>query len=137
MKKRVVRASIVLVVVAVAIPAAVLAAQGSHNAQTVRVNLSEFHIKGVPKSLKPGSATFQVKNVGKFPHDFVAVYAPTGSKFKTAQLKPGSGTSVTANLKPGAYIVICDVGSGYHASQGMIAKFTVGKFNFTTFKWTA
>jgi hypothetical protein len=33
--------------------------------------------------------------------------------------------------------VICDVGAGYHASQGMIAKFTVGTFDFTTFKWTA
>ena len=137
MKKRIVRASVAIVVVAVAIPAAVLAAQGNHKAQTVSVTLSEFHIKGVPKTLKPGSATFQVKNAGKFPHDFVAVFAPSGSKFRTPQLKPGAGKSVTVNLKPGAYIVICDVGAGYHASQGMIAKFTVGKFDFTTFKWTA
>src|SRR5262249_38244156 len=105
MKRRIVRASIALVVVAVAVPAAVLAAQGNHKAQTVSVTLSEFHIKGVPKSLQPGSATFEVKNAGKFPHDFVALYAPTGSKFKTAQLKPGTDTSVTVNLKPGAYIV--------------------------------
>jgi uncharacterized cupredoxin-like copper-binding protein len=137
MKKRIVRASIAIVVVAVAVPAAVLAAQGNHKAQTVSVTLNEFHIKGVPKKLKPGSTTFQVKNAGKFPHDFVAMFAPAGSKFRTAQLKPGAGKSVTANLKPGAYIVICDVGAGYHASQGMIAKFTVGKFDFTTFKWTA
>jgi uncharacterized cupredoxin-like copper-binding protein len=137
MKKRIVRAGIAVVVLAVAVPAAVLAAQGNHKAQTVRVNLSEFHIRGVPKSLKPGSTTFQVKNAGKFPHDFVTLYAPAGAKFKTAQLKPKAGTSVSVNLKPGAYIVICDVGAGYHASQGMIAKFTVGKFDFTTFKWTA
>ena len=136
MKRRIVRASVAIVVVAVAIPAAVLAAQGNHKAKTVQVTLNEFHIKGLPRSLPPGSTTFQVKNSGKFPHDFVAMFAPAGSKFRTPQLKPGAGKSVTVTLKPGAYIVICDVGAGYHASQGMIAKFTVGKFDFTTFKWT-
>jgi uncharacterized cupredoxin-like copper-binding protein len=137
MRRRIVRAGIAAVIVVVALPAAVLAARDTHKAQTVSVTLSEFHIKGVPKTLKPGATTFQVKNAGKFPHDFVALFAPAGSKFKTAMLKAGAGSSVSANLKPGAYIVICNVGAGYHASQGMIAKFTVGTFDFTTFKWKA
>jgi hypothetical protein len=41
MKKRIVRAGVAVVVLAVAVQAAVLAAQANHNAQTVRVNLSE------------------------------------------------------------------------------------------------
>ena len=137
MKRRIVRVSIATAILVVALPAAVLAARGTHKAQTVRVTLNEFHIKGVPATLKPGAVTFQVKNAGKFPHDFTALFAPAGAKFKTGTLKPGAGTSVSANLKPGAYIVICSQGAGFHVSQGMLVKFTVGKFDFTTFKWKA
>ena len=65
----------------------------------------------------------------------VAIFGPVG--FKSSQIKPGKSGSVSANLKPGAYILICGVGAGYHASQGMIARFTVGTFDFTTNKWKA
>ena len=137
MKKRIVRASVAIVVVAVAIPAAVLAAQGNHKAQTVSVTLSEFHIKGVPAKLKPGATTFKLKNAGKFPHNLTTIFAPAGAGFKSRTLPAGTSQTVTANLKPGSYIVVCTVGAGFHASQGMIAHFSIGTFDFTTGKWKA
>jgi plastocyanin len=133
MKKRLVGVGIAAVAVMAVLPAALPAAP---KAQTVNVSLSEFKIKGVPAKLKPGAASFVVKNAGKFPHNITVLYGPV--HFKTAeQMKPGSSQTVTANLKPGAYILACTVGSGYHASQGMLVKFTVGTFDFTTFKWHA
>ena len=133
MKKRLVGAGIAAVALMAVLPAAVPAAR---SAQTVNANLSEFKIKGVPAKLKPGATTFVVKNAGKFPHNLTVLYGPV--HFKTAeQIKPGASQTVTANLKPGAYILACTVGFGYHASQGMLVKFTVGTFDFTTFKWHA
>ena len=132
MRKRVVGAGILAVVAVAALPTAVPA---SRSAKTVTVTLKEFQIKGVPAKLKPGATTFQVKNTGKFPHDFVAIFGPV--KFRTAKLQPGKSATVSATLKPGAYIVMCEVGAGFHASQGMLVKFTVGTFDFTTNKWKA
>jgi plastocyanin len=135
MKKRLVRASIAMVALAAAaVPAALPAA---HSARTVTVTLSEFRIKGVPKTLPQGATLFQVKNAGKFPHNLSTIFGPSASRFKTKTLQAGGTQSVTANLKPGAYILVCTVGAGFHASQGMIARFTVGKFDFTTGKWNA
>jgi uncharacterized cupredoxin-like copper-binding protein len=132
MKRWLVGAGIATVVVLAALPVAVSA---SRSAQTVSVSLSEFRIKGVPAKLKPGAVTFKVKNAGKFPHNFQTVFGPV--HWKTAMLKPGSSATVSTNLKPGAYIIVCSVGDGYHASQGMIVRFTVGTFDFKTFKWHA
>jgi len=39
-------------------------------------------------------------------------------------------------LKPGAYLVTCQVGKGYHYSQGMVTSFTVGTFNPSTGTWS-
>jgi len=133
-RKRLVRACIGAVVVLAALPAALPAAK---NAQTVTVTLSEFHIKGVPAKLKPGAVSFNVKNAGKFPHNLSTIFAPAGATFKSKTLQPAGTQTVTATLKPGAYILVCTVGSGFHASQGMIARFTVGTFDFTSGKWKA
>ena len=134
MKKRLVGAGIAVLALMAVLPAALPAAR---SAQTVNVSLSEFKIKGVPAKLKTGATTFVVKNASKqFPHNITVLYGPV--HFKTAeQMKPGSTQKVTANLKPGAYILACTVGFGFHASQGMITRFTVGTFDFTTFKWKA
>src|SRR5436309_4636587 len=133
-KKRLVGAGIATVAVLAALPAALPAAS---TAQTVTVTLSEFHIKGVPVKLKPGATTFKVKNTGKFPHNLTTIFAPAGAGFKSRTLPAGTSQTVTANLKPGSYIVVCTVGAGFHASQGMIAHFSIGTFDFTTGKWKA
>ena len=80
MKKWLVGAGIVAVVLLAVLPMAVSAAR---SAQTVSVTLSEFKIKGVPAKLKPGAVTFNVKNAGKFPHDFTVLYGPVKWKSGT------------------------------------------------------
>jgi uncharacterized cupredoxin-like copper-binding protein len=132
MKKWLVGAGIVAVVLLAVLPMAVSAAR---SAQTVSVTLSEFKIKGVPAKLKPGAVTFNVKNAGKFPHDFTVLYGPV--KWKSGTIAPGKSKTLSANLKPGAYLIVCAQGAGFHISQGMLAKFTVGTFDFQTFKWKA
>lgn len=132
MRRWLVGAGILTVVVLAALPIAVSA---SPKATTVSVSLSEFKIKGVPAKLAPGAVTFKIKNAGKFPHNFTTIFGPT--RWKSAQLAAGKSQSLSTTLKPGAYIVVCSVGAGFHASQGMIVRFTVGTFDFTTFKWKA
>lgn len=135
MKRRLVRAAIAMAALAAAVVPAALPA--AHGARAVTVTLSEFRIKGVPKTLPQGATTFQIKNAGKFPHNLSTIFGPSTSRFKSKTLQPGDTQSVSVNLKPGAYILVCTVGAGFHASQGMITRFTVGKFDFTTEKWTA
>src|SRR4051794_31858827 len=114
-KKRLVGAGIATVaLLAAALPAALLAAPSS--AQTVTVTLSEFHIKGVPAKLKPGATTFKLRNAGKFPHNVTSIWAPAGAGIKSKTLQAAGTQTLTANLKPGAYILVCTVGAGFHAS---------------------
>ena len=123
------------VLAAVAVPIAAQGARAHHTANAVTVTLKEFKIT-MPKTLKAGPTTFKVSNKGKFPHDIVLAFHSAGTpKFGTAQIKPGASATVTATLTPGAYVLICGVGAGFHASSGMIHAFTVGKFDFTTGKW--
>jgi iron uptake system component EfeO len=132
MKKWLVGAGILAVVLLAVLPMAVSAAP---KAQTVSVSLKEFKITGVPAKLKTGAVTFQVKNTGKFPHDFTVLFGPV--KWKSGTIAPGKSKTLSASLKPGSYLIVCEQGAGFHISQGMIAKFTVGTFDFNTFKWKA
>lgn len=121
---------------AVAVPIAAQGAGAHRTANTVNVTLKEFRII-MPSTLKAGPTTFKVTNKGKFPHDLVVTFHATGTPtFATPQVSPGKSVTVQVNLKPGAYVVLCNVGSGYHASEGMIHAFSVGKFDFTTGKWS-
>lgn len=106
------------------------------SAQAVAVTLKDFKIS-MPAKLPAGPTTFTVKNTGKNPHDLVVVYHAQGTKFRIPKVQPGNTRTKTVNLKPGAYVLVCDVFNGYHASQGMVARFTVGTFNFNTAKWSA
>jgi plastocyanin len=111
-------------------------AGATSRAQRVAVTLKEFSIT-LPAKLQPGPTTFTLTNKGKFPHDMVVVFHAQGSQFGTPKVQPGKTLAYTTTLKPGSYVVVCNVGDGYHESQGMVATFTVGKFSFTTGKWSA
>ncbi|MEA2251264.1 MAG: Cupredoxin-like domain [Solirubrobacteraceae bacterium] len=102
----------------------------------VSITLKEFSIGAKSTKLKAGKTTFAVKNTGAFPHNFtIAAATPGDPKFKTSDLKKGASGSVTATLKPGAYLAICTVGHGFHFSQGMVKSFTVGTFDPKTGQW--
>jgi uncharacterized cupredoxin-like copper-binding protein len=128
-----------LVAIVAAGATAVLAlgqAGAASRAQTVPVTLKEFKIV-LPATLKPGPTTFVLKNTGKFDHDMVVAYHAQGSAFHSPTVKPGQTVRFSTTLRPGAYVVVCMMNNGFHAAQGMIARFSVGSFDFKTGKWHA
>jgi uncharacterized cupredoxin-like copper-binding protein len=88
-------------------------------AQTVPVSESEFKIVLPRIALKAGKVTFDVKNVGKIPHDL----AVKGTSFKSSLIQPGGSTKLTATLKPGSYELYCTVPG--HEAAGMKVNVTV------------
>ena len=125
-----------LAVAAAAVPAGIAVARPDQG-RSVNVRMSEFRFQG-PVPLSAGRTTFRIRNAGAFPHNFTVVYATPGNrKFASRTLKPGQTQRLTVRLKPGAYVAICTVGNGFHASRGMIKRFSIGKFDPTTGKWSA
>jgi uncharacterized cupredoxin-like copper-binding protein len=96
-------------------PAAPPPAQG----MTVPVSESEFKIVLPKVALKAGKITFDVKNVGKIPHDL----AVKGTSFKSELIQPGGSTKLTATLKAGSYELYCTVPG--HEAAGMKVNITV------------
>ena len=87
-------------------------------AKPIAVQESEFKIVLASKSVAHGAIAFDVKNVGKIPHDLAL---QGGSK--TALLNAGQSATLTVTLKPGTYTLYCTVPG--HRAAGMVAKLTV------------
>ncbi len=100
----------------------------------VGASLKEWTIGLTAPSAKAGSVQFSVRNEGTVPHDLVIVKTdlpanrlPTaGGKVdesqvtvvgRTGQLTPGEGTSVSADLAAGAYVLFCSVIGHYNSGQ--------------------
>jgi uncharacterized cupredoxin-like copper-binding protein len=91
----------------------------------VAVELGDMWIKSPVTSVKAGKVTFQVKNSGATMHQFAIVKAPaqlkagvpTGPLAKGAQLMGGKAETLTANLKPGSYELVCLMPGHYQAGQ--------------------
>ncbi len=91
----------------------------------VAVTLGDMWIKSPATSVKAGKVTFAVKNTGATMHQFAIVKAPAqlkagvpaGPLAKGAQLMGGKGETVTANLKPGSYELVCLMPGHYQAGQ--------------------
>ena len=114
-------------------------------ASTVNVELSEFSISLDATVGGAGEITFVTTNAGALPHEFVILrsdLAPDALPVDTATAKAdeaatggaigripqtdlgsGASTSVSLNLAPGNYVLICNI-SGHYQS-GMTAAFTV------------
>jgi uncharacterized cupredoxin-like copper-binding protein len=88
-------------------------------ATKVAVTETEFKIMLASTTFKAGQITFQVKNVGKIPHDLAV--KQTGDKTKLIQ--PGGSAELTVTLKPGKYELYCSVDG--HATLGMKQNVTV------------
>lgn len=89
-------------------------------AQTIQVTETEFKIT-LDKQPKAGDVTFDVKNAGKIPHDFV-VQGAGGTK-GTPLLQPGQTAKLTVTLKPGPYDGFCSVPG--HKAAGMDVKLSI------------
>jgi uncharacterized cupredoxin-like copper-binding protein len=111
---------------------AAAAANGS-----VAVTENEMNVVPAATSAKAGKVTFAVNNAGQLPHEMVVIKTDkkadalgsgtkvpeTGSIGETGDIAPGKTKSVSFNLKPGHYALICNIPGHYAA--GMHADFNV------------
>ena len=103
---------------------------------------SNMGIKLSKKSVKAGEVTFEVTNSSKETvHEMLVAPAPTDGKFpydekdakfdeekadslgEVEETDPSKGGKLTLNLKPGKYILSCNVAN--HFANGMWTMFTV------------
>lgn len=121
---------------AAALPAAAYAQAGAIN-----IEFSEFAIKASATSAPAGTVNFSAKNAGANQHELVIVRsnAAPGSLALNAtngvdeaqitivrrmdRVPSGGNGSLSADLTPGSYILLCNVGQ--HYSRGMNIAFTV------------
>jgi uncharacterized cupredoxin-like copper-binding protein len=101
--------------------------------------------KAIPAKAPAGVVTFHVKNSSKDTvHELIVMYlvdptkplpyvdkdskvdeAKTADKGEVSELQPGKSGSLTVVLKPGKYLLICDVAG--HFAAGMWSEFEVTK----------
>jgi uncharacterized cupredoxin-like copper-binding protein len=85
---------------------------------TVQVQEKEYKITLASAKVKAGMVTFDVKNVGKIPHNL----AIQGGK-KTPDINAGKSAKLTVTLKKGSYTLYCAIPG--HRQLGMVTKLTV------------
>ena len=98
---------------------------------SVGVTLKEYKVISAATSVKAGKVTFKVKNVGVLDHEFLVVKTnlPAGklpvknnravvkALGKIGPFRKGKGGSLTLALKPGKYVLLCNVASHYQIGQ--------------------
>ncbi|MEM1332883.1 MAG: hypothetical protein AAGG08_05435 [Actinomycetota bacterium] len=101
-------------------------------------NLVEWAIEA-PTTYVAGEITFTATNGGNFPHELVVIAAesyetlpleaggaviesdlPTGALIaRTARLSSGQSEDLVVDLAPGAYVLVCNLGSGANSHAGL------------------
>ena len=104
----------------------------------VNAKLVDFKILPKPKSVAAGRITFVATNAGKMEHELVVVKTAKdaaklgrgdgtatekGEVAEVEDVKPGKTKRLTVSLKPGHYVLLCNLGKHYGA--GMYINFTV------------
>jgi uncharacterized cupredoxin-like copper-binding protein len=138
----------VLLAGSLSLAALVLAACGGSSgggsaANDVNVQLGqgkEFSVAANPGNTKSGKVTFKVTNDGKVHHEMVVVpiaagasatslasasgeASEDGSPGEIPGIDPGQTKTVTIDLKPGTYVLLCNEPG--HFAGGMATTFTV------------
>jgi uncharacterized cupredoxin-like copper-binding protein len=98
----------------------------------VNVKLGEMYVKADKPSFKAGTVKFAVTNEGQTAHGFAIVPAPAKvdggtldeSAFvaKGKQINGGESETVSADLKPGDYELVCFLAGHYMAGQKLAFK---------------
>ena len=103
----------------------------------VTVTLTDNSIVLDSPSLAPGKVTFNVRNSGKVVHEMIVGRVPINGPLsngkmseqtsvgEVSELDPGRSGHVTLNLKPGKYVLYCNIAGHYQAGQHIA--FTVTK----------
>ena len=103
----------------------------------VKVRLTDFKITPSASTVAAGKVTFSAVNAGKAEHEMVVVRtdkkpsqllkgneaSEAGSAGEISETKPGAAKQVTLNLKPGHYVLLCNVPG--HFKAGMFKNFIV------------
>jgi plastocyanin len=114
----------VLALAALALAGAAVAgvvAQAGPTKSAIRVTEREFKISLSATQAKPGTARFEIKNTGKYPHSLAI--AGHGVKARTKIIQPGKSAALVVTLKEGSYSLWCPVPG--HAAKGMKASLSV------------
>jgi uncharacterized cupredoxin-like copper-binding protein len=98
----------------------------------VQVTFGDMWIKSSAPTVKAGKVTFNVKNTGATMHGFGIVKAPAkivngepvNMLAEGDHLMGGQSGTVTANLKPGNYELVCHMPGHYAAGQHIAFKVT-------------
>jgi uncharacterized cupredoxin-like copper-binding protein len=110
-----------------------VAATAGSSAATVGVRLKEFSLTPAPKTVAAGKVTFVVRNVGKINHEMVVVKTnvpagklPVNANHRVPEkgvagevgdVHPGETKRATITLKPGKYVLLCNISGHYKAGQ--------------------
>lgn len=127
MRKLVLLAAAGAVAVGIAVPLALASASAS----TVKITEKEFKITPSPASVAAGKVTFKIKNAGALDHTFDVVKTSlSASKLPvkndrvtlkplatSGPFKPGKSGTLSLTLKPGKYVLLCNVAGHYKAGQ--------------------
>jgi uncharacterized cupredoxin-like copper-binding protein len=127
MRKLVLPAAAAAAAIAVGVPIGLAATSSA----TVNITEKEFKVLPSTKSVKAGKVTFKIKNRGLLDHTFAIVKTslPAGKlpvKNNRVTLKPikdvgpfkpGKGGALTLSLKPGKYVLYCNIKAHYKAGQ--------------------
>lgn len=107
-------------------------------ASTVKVVIKEWSFKASTASVRAGKVTFVVRNAGTMKHEFVVLRtdrAPralamkgkqaveAGMKGEIEEFKPGLSKRLTLTLKPGKYVLLCNMPG--HYKRGQAVRFVV------------
>ncbi len=125
--------------------AACAAPWSSGSGTHVQVSLREYAVAADTSQVHSGKVTFDVNNAGSVTHEMVvlrtdlaALSIPTGADGKADEeasgvthvgevtdLPPGKTGSVTLDLQPGRYLLVCNVPG--HVHEGMWSELTVSR----------
>jgi uncharacterized cupredoxin-like copper-binding protein len=119
----------------------------AYGAKGLDLSKAPMGIKLSAASVRAGSVTFEVTNSSKETvHEMVVIQLPaagadkplpydksaskviedkTVHKGEVSELEPGKSVSLTVKLKPGKYLLICNI--PFHHTAGMWTAFTVTK----------
>lgn len=106
-------------------------------ASTIQGTIDEWSVAVSEQRAKAGKVTFTVKNAGKTNHEFVVLrtdkpadqlgsgnrVSESGNVGETGDIAAGKTKSVTLDLKPGHYSLVCNLPG--HYKLGMHTDFTV------------
>jgi uncharacterized cupredoxin-like copper-binding protein len=89
---------------------------------TVTVQEQEYKFVLSQTTIPCGNVTFNMSNTGQLEHNFDVQGVPNGAGVGSF-LQPGQTSSITVNLAPGNYSIVCDVPE--HIALGMTGSITV------------